>query len=135
MSVATYNKEPWIATVYYIVDKDLNLYFLSSASSRHAQYIFKNENVACNIFDSHQKVTDKKVGVQIYGTCSALESVNEIEPILKMWHKLYPGSKCSDLRKIKNHEIDTRVFKVVPKRIKFFNEQLFPDKGAMEVDL
>lgn len=30
MVVATYAKFPWIATVYYAFDNDLNIYFLSS---------------------------------------------------------------------------------------------------------
>lgn len=133
MSVATYGKEPWIATVYYVVDDDLNLYFLSSINSQHAQDILKNEKVACNIFDSHQKVTDKKVGVQVSGICRVLEDQAKIEWVLQQWHRANPGSKCADLRKIKEGKTDTRVFCVTPRHIKFFNEELYPESKVVEV--
>ena len=104
MAIATYGDAPWTATVYYIVDDNLNFYFLSSSSSQHGQDIARNKRVAANVFDSHQRVTDKKAGVQLWGICTIVQSEEKIEWVLKRWHKTNPGSKYADLKKIKAGE-------------------------------
>jgi len=68
MQIATVKGEkPWICNVFYTVDNKLNLFFISKPTRRHCLEISKNKNVACAITDSHQKVTDKKKGLQIEG--------------------------------------------------------------------
>ena len=45
-SLATFGKEPWICSVYFVVDDDLNFYFVSSPDSQHSKDIEKNKSVA-----------------------------------------------------------------------------------------
>ena len=78
-------KKPWVATVYYVVGKDLGLYCLTGPKTEHGQAIVKNKNVACNVADTAQKVTDKKVGMQIQGTISRVKGPETIRWMLKMW--------------------------------------------------
>lgn len=82
MTLTTYGEGPWACTVYYVEDKDLNLYFISDPSSNHCQHIVKNPQVSCAIADSHQKVTDKKAGVQLKGKATQLSDPSEIQ---KFW--------------------------------------------------
>jgi uncharacterized protein YhbP (UPF0306 family) len=127
MTLATYSDKPWVATVYYVTDEDLNLYFLTSPETEHGQAIVKNKNVACNIADSHQKVIDKKVGLQIQGIASQVRMIKSIKWILKMWHKVNPGKEeILNLKNMKNKVVKARVYKVTPERFKFFNEKLYP---------
>lgn len=57
MTVATCNDNiPWACTVFYAVDSNFNIYFLSGGMSRHAKEIENNKAVAVVITDSNQKV-------------------------------------------------------------------------------
>ena len=53
MTLATCADKPWVATVYFAVDNDLNFYFVSSPKSKHCKDIEKNSKVAVNVADSH----------------------------------------------------------------------------------
>lgn len=129
MTLATYLKKPWVATVYYIVDDDLNLYFLTSPETEHGQHIAKNKHVACNIADTHQKVTDKKIGMQIQGRVSRVNAVQRIKWMFKMWHKINPGTEERlNFQNMKKKVISARIYKVTPLKIKFFNEKLYPSE-------
>ena len=67
MAVATFGDFPWIASVYYTFDQDLNLYFLSSPTTLHAKHILRNSQVAVAIADSHQSINETKRGLQLFG--------------------------------------------------------------------
>lgn len=45
---------PWVAPLEYLVDENLNFYFLSVPSSRHARDLQRSDNVAIAIFESVQ---------------------------------------------------------------------------------
>ena len=60
MQVATMGDFPWIATVYYSFDNELNLYFLSSDKTLHVKQIKKNPKVSVAITDSHQDINKPK---------------------------------------------------------------------------
>ena len=58
MSLATQSaKGPWVNTVYYGTDKDMNLFIVTDPNSIHGRNFTKNGKVAFNIFDSRQKIT------------------------------------------------------------------------------
>lgn len=128
MSVATYDKTPWIANVYYVHDKDLNLYFLSKNWREHCLAIEKNDNVAVAIADSSQPIYKPQKGLQIWGKAKSVNIISNLEWMFKMWNKLISGSqgeKLSDPKKFLDAGL-SRVYKITPKRIKFFNTELWP---------
>ncbi|NOY15254.1 MAG: pyridoxamine 5'-phosphate oxidase family protein [bacterium] len=130
MSVATYGKNPWIATVYYVVDDGLNFYFFSDPKTQHGQDIAQNDKVVCSIADSSQKVTDKKVGVQLWGRCRVVESLEKIKWLFRKWHENNPGVESFlNLENMKKGAIKAKAYRVVPKKIKFFNEKLYGPEG------
>jgi uncharacterized protein YhbP (UPF0306 family) len=134
MTIATYSGKlgkPWVATAFYIVDGDLSLYFLTSPKTEHGQHMVENKYVACNIADTHQEVTDKKIGVQIQGTVSRVNAVLRIKWMFKMWHKINPGTEERlNYKNLKNKVISARVYKITPAKIKFFNEELYPSEES-----
>jgi uncharacterized protein YhbP (UPF0306 family) len=136
MTLATFDNKPWIATVFYVSDEDFNLYFLTSPKTEHGQHIAKNGMIACNIIDSHQKVTDQKVGLQLEGTAEKVSTFESIKKILQMWHAINPGKEEKlSFDKIKNKVIGARVYKVTPNRLKFFNEKLYPEEESKTFEL
>ena len=133
MSVATYDNHPWIATVFFSFDKELNLYFLSAPRTLHCRHIEKNDKVAVAIFDSKQKPSDKKKGLQIYGVAKPISKKVIFKHALRLW-KGSMNIKDPEMtyeNMVKNPK-GGRMYKISPKRIKFFNQELFKTKDGKE---
>ncbi len=129
MTLATSDDKPWVSTVYYVCDKDLNLFFITSPETDHGKMIKKNNNVACNIVDSTQAVVDKKVGMQIQGHTEMVTALNAVKKMLLVWHNANPGKeKILSLKNMMNKVVDARVYKIIPTKIRFFNEELYKDE-------
>tara|TARA_B100000959_G_scaffold35484_1_gene33930 strand:- start:1147 stop:1662 length:516 start_codon:yes stop_codon:yes gene_type:complete len=77
LTIATRNTQSiWAATVFYIADTEMNLYFLSSDKTRHIQDIESNNEVAITIY---QDVSDWQSiqGVQATGHVSHVGEDNK----------------------------------------------------------
>lgn len=133
MTIATYGTHPWIAQVYYSFDQELNLYFLSSPRTLHSKQIVKNKKVSAAIADSRQKPSDLKKGLQIYGIAKQIRSRAKIKHALRLW---------KDALSVKNPEqtfenmikkpTEGTMYQLTPKKIKFFNQELFKMKDGKE---
>ncbi len=130
VSVATYNKRLWICSVYYVADNNFNLYFLSEPTTEHSKNITVNGEVACAIADSRQKANSKKIGVQLNGIASLVSNIQKIKWMLNLWNKINTGfESIINLKNIKNKVIKSKIYKITPKKIKFFNEELYGPEG------
>lgn len=130
MALATYGDHPASCNVYFTVDKDLNFYFISRPETEHARNIAMNGKVACSIADGRQKVTDKKIGVQIKGVAEELPTIEKIGTALMFWSKAnfaFEGVVTVDM--VKERMFASRAYKITPTEIKFFNEELFGPEG------
>lgn len=74
MSIASVkDNRPWVCEVHFSFDDELNLYFASSTTTRHAQEFMENPRIAGNIVTQHHK--DQKVRcVDFEGTVEALDA-------------------------------------------------------------
>ena len=64
MQLATYGEShPWIASVYYSFDQDLNLYFLSSPKTIHCKQIKEKSQVSVAITNSSESISGDKKGL------------------------------------------------------------------------
>jgi len=126
MTLATQSKDgPWVCTVYYGVDQDLNLYIVTDPDSIHGLAFAKDNRVAFNIFDSHQKINKPKKGVQGRGTITQVHGIVNVTRALLLWHKQNPGvEKNITIKEVKKFA-DTKLYKIVPSYIKFFNKVLY----------
>jgi uncharacterized protein YhbP (UPF0306 family) len=121
MTLATYGSYPWIASVYYGFDKDLKLYFISDVTTRYGRQILKNKKVAVAIADSTQKPDSDKKGYQMFGFAALIRTRKETEKAIELWKKNV-GIKTEkpDFISVKG-----RMWKITPKKIKYFNQALF----------
>ena len=87
MSVGTYHRLPWAASVYYLFDEEFNLYFVSDPKTKHCLNIEKNPKVSVTVADSHQEPKGKKVGFQARGLAKKVTSVTELKDIIVTWNK------------------------------------------------
>jgi len=110
MSIATVkDNAPWVCEVHFSYDNDLNLYFASSAGSRHAQEIAANSRVAGNIVVQHHK--DQKVRcVDFEGTARPLTAEEAEASAYPAYVSRYGESEglLNEIRK----DGDARFFKI-----------------------
>jgi len=126
MVLATYGNHPWVASVYYSFDKNLNFYFISTPNTIHVKHIEKNNRVAAAIVDSHQKPPDFKRGLQMYGEVVEVSGVNKINYALRLW-KDFLKVKSLDItyENMKKGLYKGRIYKLTPKKIKLFDQEKF----------
>ena len=136
MALATYGEHPWICTLYYSIDQDLNIYFLTSPKTIHAKQIEKNPQVAVAISDSPQAPNSNKHGLQIYGLCEQISGEKKITHAINLWKKTLgvtnPDYSYAGMLK---KAISGRMYKITPKKIKFFNENLWEEGKERLIEL
>jgi uncharacterized protein YhbP (UPF0306 family) len=129
VTLATSEKnKPWICNVFYIPDKDLNLYFLSGKKTIHSQHLEKNFNVAVSIYD-HKSNFDGVQGVQMIGIVKELGIVAALK-ILPKFRKVFRAHLTkADLKEA----MGSRFYRFTPRKIFYRNSRGF--KGKQEVRL
>lgn len=126
MTVATYGDHPWIASVFYSFDKDLNIYFISTPTTIHGRQMEKNNKVTAAIADSHQKPSDVKRGLQIYGCVEKISGVNKIRHALRLWKDFLNVNRPDiSLENMKKGLYKGRMYRLTPKKIKLFDQEKF----------
>lgn len=136
MTIATYGDHPWIASVYYSFDKNLNIYFLSSTDTLHAKHIASNPQVAVAIADSHQTPSQNKIGLQLYGVATEISNLAKIRHALAHWKSsLDIINPDLDYNGMFQKLIKSRMFRIEPKEIKLFDEELFDTEDGHEPTL
>ena len=104
---------PWACTVYYGLDPKMNLYIVTDPKTAHAKNFSRNSRVAFNIFDSRQKITKPKQGVQGTGQCEIVKGVLANTKALYLWHKQNPGiEKSITVKDIFKKLTDTKIYKI-----------------------
>ena len=126
MILATNGDHPWIASVFYSFDNDLNLYFISSPSTIHGKQMEKNKQVSVAIVDTNQKPSDVKRGLQIYGTVEKVSDVNKIRHAIRLWKDFLNVQRPDiSLENMKKGLYKGRMYKLTPKKIKLFDQEKF----------
>jgi len=130
MSLATYGEAPANCAVYFAVDDDFNMYFISEPDSEHCINIAKDPHVACAITDSHQVVSAKKIGAQIKGIVEDVNGLEQFDAIINLWNSTNPGMEAIiSINNFRNKIFKSHAYKICPTTIKFFNEELYGEEG------
>lgn len=114
--------QPWICTVYFAVDDDFNLYWMSARERQHSVEITNDSKVAITVV----RDTERKQALQIVGNAYEV-SDDELEQA----HELYQGkfgAKDYNLDEIRQHNPTGRAYWVFkPTQISLWDEVNFPD--------
>jgi uncharacterized protein YhbP (UPF0306 family) len=110
---------PWVASVIYVFDDDLNIYWISLPNARHSQAIAKNEKAAGAILASHE--TGKERGLQIEGTATVLtgSSLEREQALEKKRGMALPSQPGETLKE------GQQWYKLAPTRIELIDNELF----------
>ncbi len=127
-ALATNGDHPWIATMFYGSDAELHIYFLTDPETIHAKGLNQNPLVSAVIADSPQDPGSKKKGIQLYGHASEIVDEQEMSKAFDVWCRVLKvtDSKYS-VDGVKSGKLKYRIYKLVPKKIKYYNEELWDD--------
>jgi uncharacterized protein YhbP (UPF0306 family) len=93
MTLATNSgRQPWAASVFYVHDDHLNLYFLSDPASRHCQQLAENPRVSATINEDYHDWRSIK-GIQLEGLAEKVTSLLEKTKALSLYLSKFPFVK------------------------------------------
>lgn len=89
LATADESGRPHAASLYFVHDEALRLYFLSSPESRHVRHLLARPEVAATI---HGEPWDWKTiqGLQLWGTAAPVEDPAEWEPAMARYRAKFP---------------------------------------------
>lgn len=101
---------------------------MSSPETLHCKHISENPKVALTIADSPQNPGSKKKGVQIYGLAEKISGKQKITHAISLWRKtLNVSSEAYTYEGMMKKLIDGRMYKINPKKLKFFNQEIWEE--------
>lgn len=131
MQLATsVDDQPWICTVYYAVDKDLNLYWMSTPVRRHSKEISKSPKVAAAIAYDQQPPRRDHRGVTIEGVAEELKGGQALKAISLYAKQL--GSSKDWVAAVKLLKDPHRIYRLTPKLFVLFDDVNFPKDSRKE---
>ncbi len=134
MQVATSeDNQPWVCTVYFVHDKDFNLYWISKPERRHSQEIRNNEKVA-GVIVHHHTPGDPIRGIQFQGIAKELTAREAVKSAMGLYAKRY-GFTQDRVDAIVNNTDGHFVYKISPSQFVLYDEVNFPESPRQELNL
>lgn len=114
ISTISSDNKPWGAAIYYVVDEDLNIFFLTHTSSKKYQNMLHTLSVAFTVADDYKQTT-----VQMAGTIKELEVGEEHDAAYqKLAHVRPPGQFAWVPPVSKMHDGDRVLLKLIPEKVR-----------------
>ena len=119
----------WSATVFYVSDQNMNLFFLSSEKSKHIKHIEQNNEVSAAIYKD-QSDWEKIKGIQLSGVVEKLEGSDRekvIDEYLEKYEflkKVINEPKSEDEERIGSQFISIPFFKLKPIFIRLIDNEV-----------
>lgn len=130
MQIATVSgDQPWICTVYFVEDENLNLYWLSLPSRRHSQEIAKHKKIAIAIPIKFDK--NPIIGIQAEGRAEVVTDSKQVARIMKSYTERYNAGKefYDNFVAGKNKHL---LYQFKPENFVLFDEVRFPNNPRQE---
>lgn len=133
MALASHNEDVWITNIYYGTDENLNIFFISPLDTKHSQQILQNPQVAFSLYWHAEKSFAIRAGVQGIGICNLVEDKTEIALGISLHNKNYPefAERITE-EWINTPENKSKVWKITPKKIKYWDDELYGEEKAKE---
>jgi uncharacterized protein YhbP (UPF0306 family) len=129
--VASHNKDTWISNVFYGIDDDFKIYFVSDPEAKHSKQILANPNIAFSTVWFNESNHEDRKGIQGQGLCRIASGDEEIKKGVELHNKLFPEFRERiTFDYIKAEE--STVWVIEPKYIKYWDDELYGDKHLEE---
>lgn len=131
MQVATSSaNRPWVCSVWFTFDADLNLYWFSWTGRRHSRELESNGKVAGAIA-LPQNPEDMPKGLQFEGDATMLTNKEDIDFAIGIYSRIY--SRHSVEERINSKERPHRFYMIKPTKYVMFDPSGFPDEPLQEM--
>lgn len=127
------SNEIWVANVYYGIDDDFKIYFVSPENTKHSQHILKNPQIAFSIawFDPGNHRNRK--AVQGLGICRLAKNKEEIVKGVRLHNQNFPEfAQRITVDWIHNNEFKSRIYVIESGYMKHWNDERYGDKEIEE---
>ncbi len=120
MQLATsIDDRPWVCSVWFAADDDLNIYWLSSAKRRHSAEVMQNSKVAGTMV-LPQTPADKSRGLQFEGIAEVLTEPSDIEKAKTVYKdRIFPLEKIEEFMASSSHP--HHFYRIRPTRFVFYD--------------
>ncbi len=88
LATADENGQPFVAPLFYLVDQDLTLYWLSSASAAHSLNLARSSQAAVTVY-RHAESWKEICGVQMRGQATAITARDRRRALLKRYRERF----------------------------------------------
>lgn len=134
MQLATaVDNQPWVCSVWFASDDDLNIYWFSSTTRRHSDEIKKNSKVAA-AFCLPQTPADTPRGLQVQGVAEELSSQEDVAKARSVYEgRIFAAKTIDDL--IAHPQKPHRFYKIQPNLFVLFDAVNFPDESRQEFSI
>lgn len=132
MQLATaFRDQPWVCTVYFVYDNEMNIYWLSLPTRRHSRELAINPFAAI----AFQIKTDLPViGIQAEGAVTKVIDPKLIKKISKSYEVKYDSGK-EFYKNFMDQKNQHHMYKLTPKRFVVFDEVNYPSNARREYSL
>lgn len=134
MQLATASKnQPWVCSVWFAADGDLNIYYFSASSRRHSQEILKNNKVAGAVV-LPQNPNDPPRGLYFQGVAEVLENQEDIDKAISVYaERIFSRGKITEF--MQHKEKPHKFYRIKPSQFILFDAVNFPDNPRQELKL
>ena len=130
MAIASCEGGIWIANIYYGIDDDSRIYFISPTDTKHSQQIMKSSDVAFSVAWYDKESPGNRKAVQGLGVCTVAEKEEDIRRGVYLHNENFPEfTQTLTPEYLLSNENDTKVWILEPRYIKFWNDELYGEEA------
>lgn len=120
--------QPWVCSVYYVSDDQLNIYWLSLPTRRHSQEISTHNKAAITIA---VKFDQPVIGLQAEGLVGVVTDPEQIAKLMKLYIKRYNAGQdfYDNFILDKNKHL---MYRFKPKKFILFDELNSPKNSSQD---
>ena len=120
--------QPWVCSVYFVADEDLNLYWLSWPTRRHSKELENNQNAAITIAI---KTNQPIIGLGAEGKVAVVEDIVKIESVMNAYIEKY-GSGKEFVNLVKTGKNQHKMYRFSPSKYVLVDEVEYPSVGSID---
>lgn len=127
------NNQPWVCSVWFAADSDLNIYYFSSTTRRHSEEVAKNNKVA-GAAVLPQNPNDPPRGLYFQGIAEVLKSQKDIDKAISVYAgRIFSREKITEF--MDHKEKPHKFYRIKPTQFVLFDAVNFPDNPRQELAL
>ena len=131
--LASSSQTPWISNLFYGVDENFKIYFVSNEETKHSKQILENSRVAFSIAWFNTEDSEDRKGVQGTGTCKIAQIDEEITRGVELHNLKFPEFKDKiTFDWIKSVDNKSHIWIIEPDYIKYWDDEFYGDEETEE---